>query len=231
MWPFKTDMFDGCGETKGRTMIACLALVRLYQFGRYFEWTQYLMPKRSLFLKYQKWKRQQSVVLGGNFMDGAVLLRGNLPFEDVISGDMSLATAGLDYSVKSRKAPTFNLRTEFIKIVTAGVRNCLRTEVSMRSGTDKNIQGACTFYNVPRKYEGFSEGVSSRSTATSKVVKVRKTNVERVTWYCSRKKGLCVAGDTKCRTSMKIELSVKIGTCIIAFTPRLQFIRSTLAEA
>jgi hypothetical protein len=34
MCPFKNDIFDGCGEAKGRAMIACLALVRMYQFGR-----------------------------------------------------------------------------------------------------------------------------------------------------------------------------------------------------
>jgi hypothetical protein len=62
-----------------------------------------------------------------------------------------------------------------------------------------------TFYNVPRKYARFSEGVASRSTATSKVVKVRKTNVEHGTWYCSQNNSLWAAGDTNFRTSMKIE--------------------------
>jgi hypothetical protein len=109
-------------------------------------------------VKYQKWERRQSVLLGGTFMNGAVLLRGDFPFEDVIFGDMSLADALLEYFVKSWKAPKFNLRAEFIKIVTAGVRTCVRTGVSMRFGTDRSSQGACTFYSVPRKYTGFAEG-------------------------------------------------------------------------
>jgi hypothetical protein len=127
------------------------------------------------------------------------------PFEDVIFVYICLATAGLEDYVKTLMAPKFNLRAEFIKIITAGVRTCVRIELSMIFGSDKNIQGPCTFYNVPRKYAGFSEGVASRSTATSKVVKVKKTNVEHGTWYCSRKNGLCAAVGTKCRTRMEIE--------------------------
>jgi hypothetical protein len=205
MWPFTNVMFDGCGESKGRAMVACLALVRLYQFGKYFEWTQYLMPRRSLFVKYQKWERQQSVSHGGTFMDGAVLLRGEFPFEDVISGEMNLATTGFEACLDTRKTSKFHLRAEFIKIITAGVRTCVRTGGSMRFERDSSCQGACTFYSVPRKYTGFAKGDASGKTATSKVVKVRKTYFEHGTWYCNRKNGLCTAGETKCRTSMKIE--------------------------
>jgi hypothetical protein len=138
-------------------------------------------------------------------MDGAVLLRGEFPFEDVISGEMNLATTGFEACLDTRKTSKFHLRAEFIKIITAGVRTCVRTGGSMRFERDSSCQGACTFYSVPRKYTGFAKGDASGKTATSKVVKVRKTYFEHGTWYCNRKNGLCTAGETKCRTSMKIE--------------------------
>jgi hypothetical protein len=198
-------MFDGCGEAKERAMVACLALVRQHQSGKYFEWTQYLMPRRSLLVRHQKWERQQPVPHGGTFMDGAVLLRGDFPLEDVISGEMNLATAEFEACLDTRKTSKFHLRAEFINISMSGVRTCVRTGGSMRFERESSCQGACTFYSIPRKYTCFAKGDASCTTAVSNVVKVRKTNFEHGNWYCNRKNGLCTAGEAKCRTSMKIE--------------------------
>jgi hypothetical protein len=68
----------------------------------------------------------------------------DFPFEDVIFVDISLATAGLEDCDKTLMAPKLHLRAEFIKIFTAGVRTCVRIEVSVIFGSDKNIQGPCT---------------------------------------------------------------------------------------
>jgi hypothetical protein len=57
--PFRTYFFNGLGEAKGRAVVVCLALIRLYDFGMLFEWTVW-GRMRSLFMKYKAWEEQKT---------------------------------------------------------------------------------------------------------------------------------------------------------------------------
>jgi hypothetical protein len=127
-------------------------------------------------------------MLDGKVMNGVVVYKGELPFSDVISGEMNAICVSSSLSQKCEEGK-FYLQPVFIRTVKAGIRTCVRKDESQSTGGNSGVLRACTFYSVPRVYRGFAQPDLSGSLAKRKIVKLRKTNFEYGTWFCARTYG------------------------------------------
>jgi hypothetical protein len=197
MMPFNAACFDGEGEEKGRAVLAYLAMLRLYQFGEFFEWTELPQRGRTLMVKYKKWEEHQSIVLDSveDIAVRDITFKGTLPLE-IVTDVNEINPSGCG---TSGKEPGISLSKSFIHILAGGIR---KYSPELHSATRSQ---ACRFLQKPR----YCRGLKRTETSPKVSKKLRRSYRAYGVWRCFHEKQTVTEEKQKCFTSLKVSSSFR----------------------
>jgi hypothetical protein len=171
MVPFKTGLFDGTVDERGRQVLANMMMARLFQFGEFFQWSKSTERGSSLMVKYKRWEGDQALMHNEAKVTEAVF-RVNLftSLVTTLQEESGILNPGSVMPIGRRK---LNISKSFIKMVTGGLRKYVPAFQDTRG------PHPCTFYQSARCYMGANRN-DSESSMRREIEKKPRKNEEKI---------------------------------------------------